>query len=236
MALKRLLADAEFKKLSPEFQKEYIQKGDSYELDIEGAEDTGALKRAKDHEAKARKDAENKLKELEAQLDAATKEREEMLTGAIPKADVEKLRSSYEGKLKNRETELSAKISKLQTQVSSSLVDNVAIALASEVSTAPALITPIIRARLAMEETSEGFQTRILDREGKPSAFTIDDLKKEILANKEFSPILKASNATGGGASGARGSGGAGSSGKIDFSKSAKEIAAQMKASGKVQA
>jgi hypothetical protein len=87
-----------------------------------------------------------------------------------------------------------------------------------------------------MEETSEGFQTRILDREGKPSAFTIDDLKKEILANKEFSPILKASNATGGGASGARGSGGAGSSGKIDFSKSAKEIAAQMKASGKVQA
>ena len=70
MALKKKLTKAEYEKLSEHIKAEYIEDGDGFRLDIDGDEDTGALKRAKDREAQLRREAETKLREAQEQLDA----------------------------------------------------------------------------------------------------------------------------------------------------------------------
>jgi hypothetical protein len=72
MALKKKLTKEEYSKLSDHIKAEYIEDGDGFRLDIDGDEDTGALKRAKDREAQLRRDAEAKLREAQEELaDAA---------------------------------------------------------------------------------------------------------------------------------------------------------------------
>ena len=40
--------------------------------------------------------------------------------------------------------------------------------------------------------------TRVLDKDGKPSAMTVEELAAEFVANKDFSAIITASKASGG--------------------------------------
>jgi hypothetical protein len=208
MALKRILTAAEFAALNAALKSEYKPEGDGYVLDLTDYEDPAALKRAKDHEKEARKNAEKSAKDLQDQLAALTEERDNILKGAIPKADVEKLESSYKTKAATREKELTDRLTALQGNLQTMLVDNVATSLASKLSTAPAVILPHIRARLSAEIADGKASTRVLDREGKLSALTIEDLEKEFIANKDFAPILVASKGSGGGAAGSgKGSG-----------------------------
>jgi hypothetical protein len=236
MALKRIITKAEHAKLSDALKSEYKADadGENFTLDVEGYEDPAALKRAKDHEKKARQDAEKLAADLKTQLEAAIEERDGILKGAIPKGDVDKLEGSYKQKLAAREKELSDQIGALNGQLTTMLVDNVATGLASKISTSPEVILPHIRARLKAEQVDGKFVTRIIDGEGKPTALTIQDLEKEFVANKAFAPIITGSKASGGGAGG--GGSGGGAPGKIDYTKSPKEIAAALKASGKIPA
>ncbi len=240
MALKKLITKEEHAKLSAELQKEYIADGDGFKIDVEGGfEDAAALKRAKDHEKEQRKAAELKSKELQDQITTLTEERDGLLKGAIPKADVEKLENSYKGKLAAREKELNTQIETANASLQTLLVDNVAQSLASELSTAPAVIMPHIKSRLRAEKNTEGkFETKIVDTDGKPSALSIDDLKKEFIANTAFAPILTGSKGSGGGAAGPGGGGATGSKGKVDWSKpmNPKAQVAAMKAANVVPA
>lgn len=235
MALKRIITKDEHAKLPDAFKAEYKadDKGENFVLDLSDYEDPAALKRAKDHEKTARKTAEDALKAAQDQLTALTDERDNLLKGAIPKGDVDKLETSYKTKLATREKELSDQITARESQLQTILVDGEAIKLASKISTSPEVILPHIRARLKAEQVEGKFTTRILDGEGKPSAATLADLEKEFLANKAFAPILTGSKGSGGGASGAGGGGGAPS--KLDYSKAtpkqiAEDIAARAKA------
>ena len=64
MALKRKITKADYDKLAADLKTEYVADGDdNYRLDLDGEEDTGALKRAKDRETQLRKDAEKKAAE-----------------------------------------------------------------------------------------------------------------------------------------------------------------------------
>lgn len=60
-------------------------------------------------------------------------------------------------------------------------------------------------------ESSENGEhiVRILDKDGKPSALNMDDLKKEVLGSKALAPLLSGSKASGGGANGGQGGGAA---------------------------
>lgn len=214
--------------------KEY-KKGDDnkYHLDIEGAEDTGALKRAKDHEKTERQRAETALKEARDQLLALTEERDGMLRGAVPKGDVDKLENSYKEKLIKREAELTAQINGLNGHINTMLVDNVAIGMASKISTSPDLILPHIKGRLRTEFVDGKPVTRVLAQDGTISAATLEDLSNEMVANKAFAPIIIGSKASGSGAEGGHGSG---APGKLDYAKaSPKEIAAHIKTAGLVK-
>lgn len=209
MALKRILTKEEHAKLSDAFKAEYKAEGESFVLDLTDYEDPATLKRAKDHEKQARKDAELKTKELADQLAALTDERDGLLKGSIPKADAEKLETSYKTKMAKLEKELGEQVSAMRGNLQTMLVDNVAQSLASELSTAPAVMLPHIKRRLAAEFSEGKGSTRVLDADGKPSAYTLDDLKKEFIANPDFAPIIAASKGSGGGAGGTKGGGAA---------------------------
>jgi len=198
--------------LAEHVAKLYTKSGEEYQLDVEGIDDGAELKRAKDHEKAARKDAEKKLAELNTELETLREERDGMLRGAVPKADVDKLEASWKGKLTKRENELAAEVAKYRAGLEGATVEARAVELATKISVAPKLLLPIIRARIRLEESNGQFTTRVLDQNGQPSASTVDDLEKELLANKEFAPILIGSKGSGGGANGSRSGGGASNS------------------------
>lgn len=192
MALKKKLTKEEYAKLSDHIKAEYIEDGDGFRLDIDGDEDTGALKRAKDREAQLRREAEQKLREAQEQLDALGND------DARKKGDIQTLEKSWQKKLEDQKTEYEGKLGKLTSHTKTQLVDNVAQQIASKISNAPALLLPHIKARLAADFEGDAPITRILDKDGKPSAMTVEELSAEFVANKDFSAIITASKASGG--------------------------------------
>lgn len=202
MALKKKLSKAEYDKLSDAIKAEYIEDGDGFRLDIDGDEDTGALKRAKDREAQLRRDAEAKLREAQEELDRINGD------DARKKGDIATLEKSWQKKLDDQKNEYEGKLGKLTSHTKTQLVDNVAQQIASKISNAPALLLPHIKARLAADFEGDAPVTRILDKDGKPSAMTVEELSAEFVANKDFSAIITASKASGGAGKPSNNSGG----------------------------
>lgn len=194
MALKKKLTKEEHAKLSAELKAEYIEDGDGFRLDVAGEEDTGALKRAKDREAQLRREAEEKLREAQAQLDALGSD------DARKKGDIATLEKSWQKKLEDATTAANAKISKLTAHTTKTLLDGTAHQIAAKISTVPALMAKAVRERLTVDFEGDEPTLRILDASGKPSALTLEQLSQEFVANKEFSSIIVGSKATGGGA------------------------------------
>lgn len=208
--MKYTISKDEHKALGEDFQKEYKSNNEGgFTLTVVGGEDTGALKRAKDHEKEARKKAEASLAEVKKKLETKEDEIIDIRKGVISKDDADALERSYQEKFTNREAELQAELDKSNASLKKVFVDNVANKLASEVSTVPALMSNEIRQRLTTESVDGKTITRVLDSEGKPTALTVEDLKKEILANQAYAPILIGSKASGSGAAGAGSNGGA---------------------------
>ena len=192
MALKKKLTKAEYEKLSEHIKAEYIEDGDGFRLDIDGDEDTGALKRAKDREAQLRRDAEAKLREAQEELDRINGD------DARKKGDIATLEKSWQKKLDDTKAEYEGKVSKLTTHTTKTLVDNVATQIATKISNAPALLLPHVKSRLQADFEGDSPVTRVLDKDGKPSAMTVEELAAEFVANKDFSAIITASKASGG--------------------------------------
>lgn len=192
MALKKKITKAEFEKLNEAFKTEYKADGDNYILDVDGEEDTGALKRAKDRETQLRKDAETRERELQERLESIEGD------DARKKGDIATLEKSWQGKLDKQKEEYEGRIGKLSGYTTKSLVDNVALSIASKISKAPAIMLPHIRARLQADFEGDEPKTRILDKDGKPSALTVEELSAEFVANKDFADIIIGSKASGG--------------------------------------
>ena len=192
MALKKKLTKEEHAKLSDHIKAEYIEDGDGFRLDIDGDEDTGALKRAKDREAQLRRDAEAKLREAQEELDRINGD------DARKKGDIATLEKSWQKKLDDTKAEYEGKVSKLTTHTTKTLVDNVATQIATKISNAPALLLPHVKSRLQADFEGDSPVTRVLDKDGKPSAMTVEELAAEFVANKDFSAIITASKASGG--------------------------------------
>lgn len=204
MALKKKITAEQFEKLSADLKTEYIKDGDEYKLDVEGDEDTGALRRAKDREAQARRDAEARAKELEEKLEAIEGD------DARKKGDVATLEKSWQAKLDKQKADAEASISKLTSHIQKNLVDAKAMEIASKISKSPALILPHIKARLLADFEGDSPVTRVLDKDGKVSASSLDELQAEFVANPDFSAIIIASKASGGAGGGTKNNGGSG--------------------------
>ena len=204
MALKKKLTKAEYEKLSEHIKAEYIEDGDGFRLDIDGDEDTGALKRAKDREAQLRREAETKLREAQEQLDALGND------DARKKGDIETLEKKWKGDLDVEKAAHKATTEKFQNAFKKSLIDAKATEIATKISKVPSLLSRVIRDRLTVDFDGDEPTTRVIGADGKvDEKLTLDDLTKELVANKEYADIIIASKASGGAAKTTQNGGGA---------------------------
>lgn len=192
MALKLKISKADYDKLPADIRSEYVADGDDFKLDVVGLEDTGALKRAKDREKELRIEAEERAKKAEDEL--------EKLSGddARKKGDIDTLEKSWQRKQDEQKADYEAKIAKRDAALKKTLLDDTARKIATEISNAPALLIPHIKARLQADLDSDEPTTKVLDANGAVSTASLDDLKKEFVANKDFSAIIIAGKGSGG--------------------------------------
>ena len=235
--MKFRITSEEFDKLSDGFKAEYTKdedKGD-YVLKVEGGEDTGALKRAKDHEKKRRQEAEEKLRNVETERDSLKEDYEDLKAKGEGKAgehEVKVLEKKWQQKLADQKAESDKTISGLKGHIEKDKVDSVAAQMAAELSTSPNLITPHIKARLAAVEVDGEYVTKVKDTDGDIGVMTLDELKNEFKNNNDFAPIIKGSEASGSGAGDeGKGGGPADKSGESKdlSSMSPKDLAAHIK-------
>ncbi len=195
MALKRKISKEAYDKLSDELKAEYVEKDGDYVLDLDGDEDTGALKRAKDRESQLRREAEKRAKEAEDRL--ADLEGDD----ARKRGDIETLEKSWKKKHEDTENSYKDRLTKKDAFIKNTLVDSVAKDIAHKISTSPSLIMPHIKSRLMADLEGDNPSTKVLDANGQPSAMTIAELEQEFVANKDFSAIIIGSKASGSGTS-----------------------------------
>lgn len=214
MALKMILDTLDG--VPADVAKEYKKGEDGkFTLDVEGGEDTGALKRAKDHEKNLRVAAEGKVTELEGKITALTTERDTAISERdAAKADKGKdtaaLEASWQAKVDEANTKLESTQTELTREIERLLVTNTASSLAHEISTVPELFSDVIARRLKVEKGADGqYFTRVLDANGQPSASNLDDLRKELLATDKYAAIIVSGKGSGGGAGGSGSGGGA---------------------------
>lgn len=207
MALKSKLTKAEFDALPKELQEHYKQESgkDTYLLESDGADE---LRRAKEREEQARKDAETlATKEKERADELQRKLDDESTASARKRGDIEKIEASWKQKVEAAETAGKTAVEKLRGFITKTLGDNVALTLAQQISTKPNLILPHIKSRIAVDFDGDEPKTRVLDAAGKPTALTPEDLSKEFVANADFADIIIGSKGSGSGASGQQGGG-----------------------------
>ena len=206
--MKRKIKKEDWEKLDDALKALYKKSDENhYKLDLEEDDDDegpAELRRALER-------VRQEKKEMKDQLDALTAKIEELEEGGKKKrGDVDALETSYKDKLKKQKEEFEAKLKKKDEQLSKLLVDNVAKSMAAEISTKPKLIEPHIRAMLAADLDGEEPVTRVLGKDGKPSATTLAELKQSFVDNEDFAPIIIGSKASGSGGGGSnKGSGGA---------------------------
>jgi hypothetical protein len=214
MALKRQITKAEHTALNPAIQIEYKAEGENFVLDATGFDDPAELRRARDRE-KARADDEKvKADAAQSKLDALGPDAQRKL------ADLTVLEKSWQDKLAKETGALNTKLAERDGFIEKALVDTVAAQIASELAGENAsILLPHIKTRLKVEHV-EGASplTRVLDKDGKPSALSVADLSKEFANDPRYKVVVIASKASGGGAAGGNGNGGgAGASGEKKF-------------------
>lgn len=213
MALKRKITKAEYDALNAVLQAEYKAEGSDFVLDAQGFDDPGELRRALDREREDRKTAKAEADDLRTKLDTIT------AADSRRAGDVKTLEKSYKEKIDKINDDHKAEVARKDKFIQETLVDSVALSVATELGGDNAsLLVPHIKTRLAADTTGEKPLTRVLDKDGKPSAFNVDDLKNEIKNDKRFSAVVIASNASGGGAAGGgKPNGGGAPNGKKKF-------------------
>ena len=213
--LKLKLTQEEFDQLDESKQSLYGQSDDGYSLQVDGMEDTGALKRAKDHEKEQRKAAESRMKELEDQLaELKSKAEQDNHNNLKEKGDYEALEKSFNDRLEKEkariEQEFKAQLDPtveqlglLKAQNEKLMIDDVATRLAHEIavdSDSAPILKRIIRDELSIEQLESGeFKTVIKSDPAKP----LDEFKSEMVSDRQYSRLVKGSQATGSGATGA---------------------------------
>lgn len=199
------------------FRGEYVEdKEVGFRLAVEGIEDPAELRRAKQRESEGRKSAEAELAKIRSEQAARDEEVRLAREEAAKKAgNIDELQKSWQEKFDKAIGETESKYKTENESLASDLNVEMIEKKATELAAALALpesadvLYPHIKARLRVEVRDGRRQTVVVDREGKASAATLADLKKEFAANKAFAPILAASRASGGGANGGKGGGAA---------------------------
>lgn len=184
----------------------YEEKDGKFVLKVKGIpqpQNDDGLRKKVDELLAEKKAEQQKRKEAEEQ---ARREAEE---NARKKGDIDALEKSWGEKFTARETELLSEKKALEAQVYKLTVGSKATELAAKLAVpgSDSVLLPHISNRLQVETVDGEIKIRVLDLQGKPSALSIEDLEKEFRANEAFKPLIRASSASGSGASGGQGGG-----------------------------
>lgn len=190
----------------------YAEKDGKFILSVSGLpqqEDVTGLK-AKNEELLAEKKAADK-----ARKEAEEKARLDAEEAARKAGDVEGLEKSWSEKFARREAELTAELETTNSSLLGQIRDLTVGRTATELATAlavqgsAAVLLPHIERRLSVEQRDGKPTVVVLDKAGKLSATTLDELKAEIANDAAFAPLIAGSKASGGGAQGSKGGGAA---------------------------
>lgn len=216
--LKLKLTKDEFDQLDESKQSLYSQSDDGYALQVDGMEDTGALKRAKDHEKELRKEAEKQAKEFQSQLSELQGKIESIETEKLKgsgdidaiMASAQKAKEDAEARIKQMEDEFKQKEQALVEQSRQSFLDGEVKKLSTSLAKdgCADVIVPHLKSKLGVIDDNGNNKLVVMGDDGKPSHLTIDDFKTEFTSNSAFAPVLKGSQASGSGATGANEGGG----------------------------
>lgn len=188
----------------------YEEKDGKFVLKVDGApasEDVSGLKAKVEELLNEKKAAARKAADAE---EAARQAREEK---ARKEGDWENVAKGYEEKLSKLEADIRARDERAQRAE----VDRTALELASKLAEGAnvKILSRFIADRLRFEEGA----VKVVDKDGKLTISTIDQLGEEFSSSAEFKSLLKpGSKARGGGASGADDNGG-GAANKNPFAR-----------------
>lgn len=163
------------------------------------------------------KDEKKKAREAKEAADAAAEE------AAKKNGDVDALEKSWREKMKNETSARDTLLDEYKGMLKKMTVGSEAQKMAAELAipgSAPALL-PHIEKRLSVEVVEGHPLVRVLDKDGSPSALSLEDLKKEISAVSAFAPLLIGSRATGTGDVGKGGNTGGTTIGRTIFDEMA---------------
>jgi hypothetical protein len=228
------------------FRGEYVaDKEVGFKLNIEpgsgGVDDPAELRRAHEREKTERKAAQKKLKEME---DAQSVKDEEIRKAneenAKKTGNIDALNASWQQKydrdLAAKEAEYKPALTSMEADLTREMIDRHATSLAASIALPGSedVLFPHVRNRLRIETRDGKRVTVVVDKEGKASAATMEDLKKEFVADTRFAPLLVGSRANGGG-SGGGGGGGATVGNKPRNKMSTKEKSEYISAHGRTE-
>lgn len=204
MSLKFKLDKEAYDGLTDEIKTAYEQVGDTeeYRLKVEGYDDPAELRRARDREKEEARKAKARADELEERL--------RKLEGddSRKRGDIDALERSWREQKEKALGEKDAEIKRRDDIIQRVFRNDVANSMAREISTVPVAMARLILDRLVVEIEDGEPVTRVLDANGKLSALSVEDLKKELVADPELSGMIIGSKASGSGAT-SRPSGGA---------------------------
>jgi len=203
----------------------YTEKDGKFILGIEGfpqQEDVSGLK-AKVEELLSEKKAVTERARLAAEESEKAK-----LDAAKKGGDVEALEKSYQQKIAEIENKFKVEIDQRDGSIIELTSGQTATKMAAELAVQGSadVLLPHIKMRLRTEFREGKPVTVVLDKDGKPSANTVEDLKKEFISNPAFSPLIVASKASGAGRT-VSGSGGAVKQGNMGGNKAERLAAIQ---------
>lgn len=177
-----------------------------------------AVKKAMDKRDEDEKGLKAKVDELLAESKAAKeakKKADEEAAEAKRKAaeeggDVEAIKASYEDKIAKLTAEKDDEIASLTKALTGATVEAQATAIASEIAVpgSERHVRRDILDRMAADVVDGKVTIKVLDKDGKPSALTPDELKAEIAGDPANKSLIRATDSSGGGA--ANPNGGAG--------------------------
>lgn len=185
--LKRKIKKADFEALDAKLQAEYKLNGEDYVLDTDDA-----------RELIAARDAEKREKdELAKKLTDANKE---LTTIKAANSNWETMETSYKAQLSAKDADIAAlnteKTQLMRDKTTAPVIESIASKF-----TVPSLIKKEIAARLDVDPR-DPTKTIVLDKSGKPSALSLEDLTKEFVDNPDYKGIViahKGSGSAGGG-------------------------------------
>jgi len=203
MALKARITKEEHEALSDALKSEYKAQGDAFVLDVDDSDFAAEMRRARDRE-KQRADEAQRLAD-----ERAERLRELEGNDARKRGDIDAIEKSWKEKLDKETRERDEANTKLRERLERQMIDSAVNSVASEIFIKPSRDARLIRDRIYVDHNGDEPVLRIRDKDGKPSALTLADLKKETLDNDEYADILVGSKATGSGGAGGNKGGGA---------------------------